>query len=484
MPENKNLKTVRVRFAPSPTGFLHVGSLRTALYNFLFAKKHNGQFILRIEDTDQTRLVEGAVENLVNMLNWAGITYDEGPGKEGQFGPYTQSERLPIYQAHVQKLIDLNHAYYCFCSAERLELSRQRKIAAKLPPAYDRLCRDLDPKDVADRIASGESFVVRMKVPLVGELTFNDLIRGSVTINYKNIDDQILLKSDNFPTYHLAVVVDDHYMQISHVIRGEEWLSSTPKHLLLYQYFGWAAPDFAHIPLLLNPDKSKLSKRQGDVAVEDYINKGFIKEALVNFVAFLGWNPGDTREIFSLTELTQEFSLERVGKSGAIFNIEKLRWLNHKWITGYDANQLALLVLPFISQKYPQVNQLSADHLGKMIKLIQKDLITLHDSTDLLAFYFENLDQSNQAIFNDFKHLKQINQIIKANLPIKDDLAFLPSVKKTAKDAQIPLNEVFPIIRYALTGKVEGYGIQELIDILGLPTSTLRLNNFVAASQN
>lgn len=470
---------IRTRFAPSPTGFLHVGGLRTALYSFLFAKKQHGKFILRIEDTDQTRLVTDATEKLISALNWAGLSYDEGPMINGPVGPYVQSQRLDTYQEYIQKLIKLGHAYYCFCSPERLELVRARKIAAKLPPAYDRTCRNLDQSNIAEKLAKSEKFVIRMKVPLEGESIFHDLIRGTVTINYKNIDDQVLLKSDGFPTYHLAVVVDDHLMQISHVIRGEEWLSSTPKHLLLYSYFGWQAPEFAHIPLLLNPDKSKLSKRQGDVAVEDYIKLGYTKEALVNFIALLGWNPGDTREIFSLDELVQEFSLERVGKSGAIFNVEKLRWLNHKWLTSYSPEKLRELVLPFLTQNYPQASNLDPVILDKLLKLIQKDLITLADSNNLLAFYFEKPTNLDETIFNNLKHLKQVVSIIKQYLPITNNANFLPNIKHELKAAQIHLSELFPVLRYALTGHMEGFGIQDLIDILGTEESNVRLESFI-----
>ena len=470
---------IRTRFAPSPTGFLHVGGLRTALYSFLFAKKNHGQFVLRIEDTDQSRLVEQATNKLIAALNWAGLTYDEGPQVGGDFGPYIQSERLAIYQNHIQQLIIQEQAYYCFCSPERLEQVRARKIAAKLPPAYDRTCRNLDRNNVNEKISAGEKFVIRMKVPLTGESIFTDLVRGTVKIDYKNIDDQVLLKSDGFPTYHLAVVVDDHLMQISHVIRGEEWLSSTPKHLLLYNYFGWQAPIFAHIPLLLNPDKSKLSKRQGDVAVEDYIKLGYTKEALVNFIALLGWNPGDNREIFNLDELVQEFSLERVGKSGAIFNIEKLRWLNHKWLTSYAPAKLRELVLPFLSKTYPQAQDLKPEILDKLLKLIQKELITLADSPNLVAFYFAAPNNQDQTVFENLKHFNQVISTIKSNLPITDLETFLPNLKQELKAAQIHLSELFPVLRYALTGKLEGFGIQDLIEILGLQESNLRLENFI-----
>ncbi|HEY6950972.1 MAG TPA: glutamate--tRNA ligase, partial [Bacteroidota bacterium] len=319
---------VRVRFAPSPTGYLHVGGLRTALYNYLFARNQGGKFVLRIEDTDQSRKVEGAVENLIGTLDWTGVHYDEGPGRNGAYGPYIQSERLHTYREHADQLIQSGKAYYCFCTPERLEQVRKDQMAKKLDPRYDRHCRDLPSVESEKRKQTGEPHVIRMKVPLEGDMVFQDLIRGTITIAFKMLDDQVIIKSDGYPTYHLAVVVDDHLMAISHVIRGEEWLPSTPKHILLYQYFGWKLPVFAHLPLLLNPDKSKLSKRQGDVAVEDYRTKGYLKEAIINFVAFLGWNPGDEREIFSLEQLVKEFSLDRVGKSGAVFNVEKLNWLN------------------------------------------------------------------------------------------------------------------------------------------------------------
>jgi glutamyl-tRNA synthetase len=287
---------VRTRFAPSPTGYLHVGGLRTALFNYLVSRKSKGTFILRIEDTDRKRQVVEAVEGLIGMLRWAGIEYDEGPDKDGGYGPYIQSRRLDTYAQHALRLIEDGTAYYCFCSAERIERIRQEQQAAKEHPGYDRTCRSIEPDESARRVSAGEPHVVRMKLPVDGEAVFTDMVRGEVRIPYGVLDDQVIVKSDGYPTYHLAVVVDDHLMNITHVIRGEEWLSSTPKHLLLYEYFGWEMPRFAHLPLLLNPDRSKLSKRQGHVAVEDFRAMGILPEALVNFIALLGWNPGDDRE--------------------------------------------------------------------------------------------------------------------------------------------------------------------------------------------
>ena len=322
----------RTRFAPSPTGYLHVGGLRTALYSYLLAKKHNGQFVLRIEDTDQKREVEGATAHLMEMLDWAGITPDESPHKGGPYEPYIQSQRTEIYQKHAEELLEKKHAYRCFCTAERLTEMREHQEKSKKAPMYDRHCLYLSDEEIQKNIDEGKPFVVRQKIPSEKLVKFNDLVRGNVTFAAKTLDDHVLLKSDGFPTYQLANVIDDHMMEISHVIRGEEWLPSAPKHILLYEAFEWDPPEFAHIALLLNKDRTKLSKRQGDVSVEDYIKKGYSKEAIINFIVFLGWHPGgDSEEILSLEELAEQFSIEKVHKAGAIFDIEKLDWFNWQW---------------------------------------------------------------------------------------------------------------------------------------------------------
>lgn len=319
------------RFAPSPTGYLHVGGLRTALYAYFFAKQHSGKIILRIEDTDQKRQIEGAEENLIKTLEWAGIHFDEDPKKGGENSPYRQSERTSIYKKYSDELISSEKAYRCFCTQERLENLREKQEVANMPSGYDGYCRNLTERDIEENFTKKIPFVIRLKVPKDQWIIFEDIIRGKVKFSTNSIDDQILLKSDEFPTYHLANVVDDHLMRVTHVIRGEEWLPSTPKHILLYQAFDWKIPQFAHLPLILNVDRSKLSKRQGDVAVEDYMKKGYEKEELINFIAFLGWNPGGTREIYSLDELIQIFDLKKVQKGGAIFNIEKLLWYRSVW---------------------------------------------------------------------------------------------------------------------------------------------------------
>lgn len=358
------MSQVRVRFAPSPTGYLHVGGLRTALYNYLFARKHGGTFILRIEDTDQKRFVSGATESLIHTLHHTGLLNDEGVLLEndtlterGAVGPYIQSKRLEIYTQYIKELLANGRAYYCFCSTERLENLRTEQASKKQAPKYDKHCLSLSADEITQKLDAGESHVIRLNVLAErGEVVFDDHIRGKVRIHVKDIDDQVLLKSDGFPTYHLANVVDDHLMNITHVIRGEEWLPSTPKHILLYEAFGWEHPEFAHIPLLLNADKSKLSKRQGDVAVEEYLKKGYLKETLINFVALLGWNPGQgsTQEIFSLDELVAAFDLANVHKSGAVFDTRKLDWMNAEYIKKLSVSELYAAVVSggFLDTEY------------------------------------------------------------------------------------------------------------------------------------
>ncbi|MDP2631313.1 MAG: glutamate--tRNA ligase [Candidatus Uhrbacteria bacterium] len=346
---------IRTRIAPSPTGFVHIGTLHTALFNYFFTRQNGGKFVIRIEDTDRERLVEGAVENLLESLAVFGIENDEGPfidsngviDEKGDFGPYTQSARLDIYKPYVQQLVLQGDAYYCFCTRERLDEMRKAQQAIKQTPKYDRACCKLDNAEVKARIDAGEAHVVRMKVP-EGETTFTDLIRGTIKINNKEIDDQVILKSDGFPTYHLAVVVDDFLMQITHIIRGEEWLPSAPKHVILYKMLGFELPKFAHVPLLLNPDKTKLSKRQGDVAVEDYVKRGYLPDALINFVGTLGFNPSADKEIFTRTELTKLFDLSKVNKSGAVMNMEKLDWMNREYMRLLSIDELAEAARSFV----------------------------------------------------------------------------------------------------------------------------------------
>lgn len=346
---------VVTRFPPSPTGYLHVGGLRTALYNWLYARKHGGKFVLRIEDTDRERLVPGATEALIRALAACGIDYDEGPkldpsGKlfeEGPNGPYVQSLRKEIHLEHAEILLGKGLAYRCFCSKDRLDSLRKQQELSKLNTKYDRHCSNLSKEEVEQKMSSGEPHVIRLKVP-AGKTVIEDAIRGRIEIDNSEVDDQVLIKSDGYPTYHLANVVDDHMMGVTHVIRGEEWISSVPKHVMLYEAFGWTVPTFAHLPLILNPDRSKLSKRQGDVAVEDYLAKGYLPEALVNFVALIGFNPSGEQELYSREELMAGFELGKVNSAGGVFNVEKLDWMNAQYIRRKSPEELAALCRPFL----------------------------------------------------------------------------------------------------------------------------------------
>ncbi len=361
-----NEKQVRVRFAPSPTGELHIGGLRTALTDHLFAKKSGGKFILRIEDTDQSRLVEGAVERIVESLDWAGIEIDEGLKMEdgklvevGEFGPYTQSKRLDIYKEHLQKLIDEEKAYYCFCSSERLTELRETQQAEKQAPKYDRHCLDLSQEEINKKIENGEKYVVRFKVP-EGKAIYTDLVYGKIEVKNDTLGDLILMKSDGFPTYHLAMAVDDHLMEISHVFRGVEWLASAPVHILLYEAFGWDAPAICHMPSILNKDKKKLSKREGSVSVSDFEEQGYPKEAIINFIALLGWNPKTKQEIFSMEELIEQFEsaddvekkrgFRKMNKAGGVFDLDRLAWISREHIKQMDVDVFYEQAMPFLSE--------------------------------------------------------------------------------------------------------------------------------------
>lgn len=348
-------KRVRVRFAPSPTGFVHIGSLRTALYNYLFAKKHQGDYILRIEDTDQSRFVEGAIENMLEIFDWADIHNDEGViienghvSQHGSCGPYIQSERLEIYKQHIDQLLEKDCAYYCFCSRERLQQVKEQQMAEGKTPRYDGHCRNVPLSEARARATAGEAHVIRLKFPEGLDISFEDIVKGKVTVNTSDLDDQVLIKTDGYPTYHFAVVIDDHLMEISHVIRGEEWVTSTPKHVFLYQAFGWEAPQFVHLPNILNRERKKLSKRQDDVAASDFRAKGYLPQGLINYLALVGWSPDSEQEIFSMEELIENFSLERISKSGGIFDADKLNFINSHYIKTENIDILTELAIPHL----------------------------------------------------------------------------------------------------------------------------------------
>jgi glutamyl-tRNA synthetase len=371
---------VRVRFAPSPTGYPHVGNIRTALFNWLFARHSGGSFIVRIEDTDVNRKVEGATEAILDGLRWLGIDWDEGPEVGGNYGPYFQSQRLEHYQRIVRQLVEGDHAYPCYCSEERLvQMRKEMAERNESMRSYDRHCRDLSLAERTKLEAQGITPVIRFKTPLKGETRFNDLIKGEVVFDNSTLDDFVLLKSDGYPTYHLANVVDDHLMKITHVLRADEWLSSTPRHILLYNALGYQPPLFAHLPMILGTDRSKLSKRHGATAITEYREQGYLPQAMMNFLALLGWALDDHTEMFTKEELIRNFSIERISKTSAIFNLDKLKWMNGVYIRNLSASELADRLLPFLERDLPQSvkRPLSREYVKQIVPLIRERLTTL-----------------------------------------------------------------------------------------------------------
>ena len=454
--------SVRVRFAPSPTGFLHIGGLRTALYNYLFAKQNHGTFILRIEDTDKNRFVEGAVENLIKTLKWSGIKFDEGPETKKLFGPYFQSQRLSLYKKHIRILINEKKAYPCFYSEKRKGQIEANNIASNILTEQDKKYRDIDISESLERMKN-EDYVVRLKVPKTGFVEYTDMVRGKLKFDLSLIEDQILIKSDGFPTYHFANVVDDHLMKITHVIRGEEWISSMPKHILLYQYFNWEIPEFIHLPLILNQDKTKLSKRQNDVAVEDYIKKGYLKEAMINYLSLLGWHSSGDRELYSMEELINEFSIDRIQKSGAIFDVKKLNWMNNYYIKQFKADEILLLFEKYCSNK-EKIDAL-------MINLIQEKIERLIDIPKELDFIFQYKLQNEKCDFllkeNSSQIIfKELIERIKTN-DVWNGQEFKNIISDIQKKTCIKGKDLWMPIRVVLTGNLNGPDIGSIVEILG-----------------
>lgn len=475
---------VRTRIAPSPTGMAHVGTIYTALINFAFAKSQAGRFVLRIEDTDRERFVPGAQELIFNALQWLNIKYDEGPDIGGPFEPYVQSKRLDLYHQHAQELIKLNRAYYCFCTPERLAEMRKNQQKAGKPPMYDGTCRKIDNKEAEAR-AKKEKYVIRLKVPKSGTTSWEDVIRRNISFENKTIDDQVLIKSDGFPTYHLAVVVDDHLMQISHVIRAEEWISSTPKHILIYKSFNWKLPVFAHLPLLRNPDRSKLSKRRNPVSVSWYQENGFLAEALINYLALLGWSHPEEKEKFSLEEFISKFSLKRVKTTQPIFDLEKLRWLNGRYIRELRKDQLMKLLKPFIPDKADQ------EIVKKIIPLVHNRLHTLSEFKNYSHFFFETPKVDERQILKQSKHkpmetTKKLESIIKSfeNLNSKNfSVKIIEQELKKLTDETWSNKKLFMCLRVVITGQEISPPLFETIEILGKKEIISRIKNAIKKLQ-
>jgi glutamyl-tRNA synthetase len=471
MSDNK----IKTRFAPSPTGSVHVGNARSALYEYLYAKKNNGEFILRIEDTDQKRYDEAAIQKIYEMLDWFGLKYD------GEV--LIQSSRITIYKKFAEELVEKGLAYYCFCSEERLTKLREEQIKANRPTGYDKKCRNLTASEVSEKIQNGEQCVIRLKMPESGKIKFTDLVRGEIEFDYALVDDQVLLKADGYPTYHLASVVDDHEQSITHVIRAEEWLSSVPKHLYLYHCFGWEVPAFAHLSMILGKDKKKLSKREGATSVEEFRELGYLSEALLNFIALLGWNPGTEKEFFTLKELEKEFDLAHVNKSPAMFDIEKLNHFNAHYIHQMEGGELLDKIRPYSKLDFSKIEH---SFLEKIIKVVKQRIVLLTDFDNLTSYFFNDIVVDKEMIkFSKSewpdtikgleKTIESLEMVDKNKMESAEELNLFLS--QVASVNGLKNGDVFWPVRAGLSGEMASPSPSELIWVLGYEESLKRLKN-------
>ncbi len=476
---------VRTRFAPSPTGYMHIGNLRTALYAYLLAKANDGEFILRIEDTDQERYVDGAVELIFKTMKETGLIHDEGPDIGGDYGPYVQSDRRNIYKEYAEKLVELGGAYYCFCDKERLDTLRAQQEAAKVMPKYDGHCARLSKEEIEAKIAAGVPYVIRQKIPRRGTTSFVDEIFGKITVDNATLDDNVLLKSDGLPTYNFANVVDDHLMNITHIIRGSEYLSSTPKYNLLYEAFGWEIPTYIHVSPVMKDAHKKLSKREGDASYEDFINKGYLKDAIINYIALLGWSPGGEQEIFTMDELIKAFNLSGISKSPAIFDIQKLNWLNGEYIRKLSLDEFHEMALPYLQNAIKS----SKIDLKKVSALLHQrceklsDIPEQVDFLDALPAYSAELYCHKKMKTNEENSLASLKEIV----PVLEKLSdwTFDSIHTALFDLIAKLEVKNGIIlwplRVAVSGKAftPGGGV-ELADILGKEETLSRIKDGIA----
>jgi glutamyl-tRNA synthetase len=469
----------RTRFAPSPTGEPHIGNIRTALFEYLAARHQDGKFVLRIEDTDKSREVPGSKEKIMLGLSWLGLAWDEGPEVGGPYGPYVSSERLDLYQKLAKELVEKDWAYYCFCSPQRLEEVKKAQVAKGEIPRYDRHCRALSREECQIRLDKEEKAVIRLKVPETGEISFDDIVRGKVTFQNKDIDDQVLLKSDGYPTYHLAVVIDDYYMKINYIIRAEEWLPSTPKHLLLYQAFNWEIPYYAHLPMVLGPDRAKLSKRHGATSLLEYRDKGYLPEAMINFLALLGWSPKDGRDLLTKEELIREFSLDRIQKNPAVFDKDKLDWFNGQYIRKLEPQELSERLKPFIPADYDK------ELVKKVVPLIQDRLVTLKDFAALTDFFFvEKLEYDKKLLIQKGKTVEEAKEGLEKAVELVEKSAWehdaLESAfRSLAEELGWKTGELFMALRVALTGRTATPPLFETMIVLGREKVVKRLKEAV-----
>ena len=467
--------TVRTRIAPSPTGFPHVGTAYIALFNLCFAKQHGGEFILRIEDTDQVRSTPESEKMILDSLRWLGLTWSEGPDVGGAHAPYRQSERRDIYKAHAQQLVQNGHAFPCFCSEERMNQVRAEQMARKETPRYDGHCLHLSADEAAARVAAGESHVIRMKIPTEGICQIDDMLRGSIEIPWEQVDMQVLQKADGLPTYHLANVVDDHLMQITHVLRGEEWISSAPKHKLLYQYFGWDMPVLCHMPLLRNPDKSKLSKRKNPTSITYYRDMGFLPEALLNYLGRMGWSMPDEREKFTLAEMIEHFDIQRVSLGGPIFDVEKLTWLNGVWLRDLSPQALLQTILGWAGDPA---------RLEKIAAAIQPRINTLSDAVNWAGFFFNGLPHIKPEQFASKKLSDvQVRQSLQLalwrleKLMVWNEDTVKTTLMSLSEQMEIKLRDFMPAFFIAIAGSTSSTPVMESMVTLGADLTYARLRH-------
>ena len=467
--------SVRLRFAPSPTGALHIGSVRTILYNYLFARQREGVLILRVEDTDQDRLVAGAIDSIYDGLHWLGIGWQEGPQEGGPHAPYVQSERLPLYQQHAQELIAKGAAYYCFCSKERLAALRAQQEARKEPTRYDRHCRNIPPDEAAER-AKTEPHVIRLKAPDEGTLAIDDLVHGHIEWQADTIEDQVLLKSDGFPTYHLAVVIDDHVMEISHIMRGDEWVASVPKHLLIYGAFGWDVPPMAHVPSVLGPDGKKLSKRHGSTAVSQFREDGYLPEALINYLALVGWSPGTEDEVFSMDDLIRVWKIEQVQSAGGKWDKERLDFFNGVWIRKLSVDELVRRLEPFVPAEWDRAT------LARIAPHIQERMKTLKDAKDQIRFLFtDDIGYDSKLLIpKKSDRIPTTEALARARAVLSELEPFTavlikPALEGLAEQLGWSRKDLNGTIRMAITGRDVGPPLYESLEVLGKPKSLERI---------
>ena len=494
-------KKIRVRIAPSPTGDPHVGTAYIGLFNYAFAKHNGGDFLLRIEDTDRTRFSGDSEQQIFDAMKWLGLNYDEGPDVGGDKGPYRQSERFDLYKEYAEKLVEKGEAYYCFCTSDRLQKLRERQVAMKQAPGYDGHCRKLTEEEIKAKLEAGEPYTIRLKMPYEGETIVNDQLRGEIRFENSKIDDQVLLKSDGYPTYHLANIVDDHLMGITHVIRAEEWIASTPKHVQLYKAFGWEEPKWYHMPLLRNADKTKISKRKNPVSLNYYKEEGYLKEGVLNFLALMGWSFGGDREIFTLEEMVENFSFDRISLGGPVFDLVKLGWVNNHHMRLKDLDELTKLSIPYFVQagfyKDENLSEKEYNKLKRIVEITREGSQTLKELTVNGAIYFEDdfelpviTEEMNKKERKSVEKLRSsleaeigkisINKFVEKISALNEDITE-DEAKKVLHELQEELGEgpaaVLMPLRAVVTGKARGADLYTVIAVIGKARTLARVEN-------